>query len=164
LEAIAAQDGPALRGQKWHRRLCAALGAGRAGFWAGAGRTGGSLGFAGLAALGIVPELLLVEEQLLAGGKDEITATVDTFQDLVNKLHLRVPSRGSSPGCETNVPLTFHFQEPVPGSRYIGRDSLWLCVAGCVSQYCVWKGKPEEHRAHIQEIRSEKASRKASDA
>lgn len=46
-----------------------------------------SLGFTGFAALGFVSELLIVEEQLLPGGKDEIRAAVNALQHLILEFH-----------------------------------------------------------------------------
>lgn len=48
------------------------------------------LGLASLTALGLVLELLIVEEKLFPGGENELTATVDALQHLVLKLHLRL--------------------------------------------------------------------------
>jgi hypothetical protein len=45
------------------------------------------LSFAGLAPLGFVPELFIVEEQLLPGGKNEIRAAVDALQHLILEFH-----------------------------------------------------------------------------
>lgn len=45
------------------------------------------LRFAGLAPLGFVPELLIVEEQLLPGGKDKIRAAVNALQHLILEFH-----------------------------------------------------------------------------
>jgi hypothetical protein len=41
--------------------------------------------------LWIVLELLIVKEQLFAGGKDEIVTAIRTFQDLVDEIHTRPP-------------------------------------------------------------------------
>jgi hypothetical protein len=51
------------------------------------GEDGHTLRFAGFAALGFVLELLVVEEQLFAGGKNKLGATVDAGQYLVLKFH-----------------------------------------------------------------------------
>ena len=47
----------------------------------------GALGFATLATLGFVFELFIVEEELLAGGKNEISSAIDTLQNLILELH-----------------------------------------------------------------------------
>ena len=60
------------------------------GLWAELGGPCGALGLTRLAALGVVAELLLLEEELLAGGEDEIAAAVDALEDFVGQLHLRV--------------------------------------------------------------------------
>jgi hypothetical protein len=46
-----------------------------------------SLRFAGLAPFGFVSELLIVEEQLLPGGKNEIRAAVNALQHLILEFH-----------------------------------------------------------------------------
>ena len=56
----------------------------------GGAEDGDPLGFASLATLGLVLKLFVVEEQLLPGGENKITATVDTLQHLVLKIHLRM--------------------------------------------------------------------------
>jgi hypothetical protein len=43
--------------------------------------------------LGIVLELLIVEEELLAGSEDELGATVIALQNSVRKFHGRLPRR-----------------------------------------------------------------------
>jgi hypothetical protein len=52
-----------------------------------------SLQLARLAALGIIVKLLVVKEQLLAGGKDEIFAAIHAPEYLVLKFHDPVASR-----------------------------------------------------------------------
>jgi hypothetical protein len=54
---------------------------------AGGREDGHALGLAGFAALGFVLELLVVEEQLFARGKNKLGATVDAGQYLVLKFH-----------------------------------------------------------------------------
>jgi hypothetical protein len=44
-------------------------------------------GFAGLATLGFVLELLVVKKQLFPGGENKIGTAVDTLQHLVLKFH-----------------------------------------------------------------------------
>jgi len=46
-----------------------------------------ALRFADLAPLGFVPELLIVEKQLLPGREDKIRAAVDALQHLVLEFH-----------------------------------------------------------------------------
>ena len=53
----------------------------------GSAEYGDPLGFASLAALGFVLELLVVKEKLFPGSENEITPTVDTLQHLVLKFH-----------------------------------------------------------------------------
>jgi len=45
------------------------------------------LGLASLAAFGLVPELLIVKEQLFPGGENEFIPTVDALEHLVLKFH-----------------------------------------------------------------------------
>jgi hypothetical protein len=96
-ETFAAEDGTSLRWAKRDGSVLAALGAGGARFdarvvlrgarrWHGS-EDGRSLGLAGLTALGLVLESLVVEKQLFPGGKDEIGAAVDAGQYLVLKFH-----------------------------------------------------------------------------
>jgi hypothetical protein len=43
--------------------------------------------------LGIVLELFVVKEQLLARGKDELRTAIETLQNSVDKVHDRLPQR-----------------------------------------------------------------------
>ena len=45
------------------------------------------LSLAGLTTLGLILELLIVEKQLFAGGKDEIRTAIDALECLVLELH-----------------------------------------------------------------------------
>ena len=47
----------------------------------------GPFGLARLAALGLVLELFVVEEELFPGSEDEIAAAIDTLQNLVLEFH-----------------------------------------------------------------------------
>jgi hypothetical protein len=47
----------------------------------------GALGLTALAALGFVFELFIVEEELLASGKNEISSAIYTLQNLILELH-----------------------------------------------------------------------------
>src|SRR4029450_10882885 len=94
LEAFAAENGASLRRTERHRGLFPAgrtvgrglyaLAAHRA---ATARRAGGPLGLAALAALGFVLEILVGEEELLAGCPDERGPAVHAVQGLVLELH-----------------------------------------------------------------------------
>jgi selenophosphate synthetase-related protein len=53
----------------------------------------GALRLALLAVLGVVFVLLIVEEELFAGCKYELGATVIALQDSVGKLHAPLPKR-----------------------------------------------------------------------
>jgi hypothetical protein len=90
-EAFATEDWPALRGSKRDGGIFATLGASGAGFdarvWVSVAARRGrrvencyALGLAGFAALGLILELLIVEEQLFAGGEDKFRAAIDTGQ------------------------------------------------------------------------------------
>jgi hypothetical protein len=50
-----------------------------------------ALRFALLAAFGVVLEILVVEEDLLAGRKNEVGAAVDALEYSVRKFHGRLP-------------------------------------------------------------------------
>jgi hypothetical protein len=97
LEAFPAEHRTPLRRTKRHRRILAALRALCAGFRFHVGvtvlrrRTQHCHPFAltVLAAFGFVLELLIVEEQLFAGGKDKICTAIDTLQNLVLEFHWR---------------------------------------------------------------------------
>jgi len=96
-KTFATEDGAALRGAERNCGLLAALGAGGPGLdlaiavVAWRRRTGSehgnALGLAGLAALGLVLELLVVEEKLFPGGEDKVCAAIDALQHLVLKFH-----------------------------------------------------------------------------
>jgi hypothetical protein len=95
LEALAAEDGATLSGTKGYRRFLAALGAIRLGFGAHRGvsssstatATFGALGFASLAALGLILEALVREKHLFARSKNKLGATLRTLQDLIVVFH-----------------------------------------------------------------------------
>jgi hypothetical protein len=53
--------------------------------------SGYTLNFALFATLWIVFELLIVKEQLFAGGKDKVVTTIRTFQYLVDEIHYASP-------------------------------------------------------------------------
>jgi len=50
-----------------------------------------ALDLALFAALWIILKLFIVKKELFAGGKDEVVATVRTFQNLVDEIHTRPP-------------------------------------------------------------------------
>jgi hypothetical protein len=92
LETGTAQHGAALRGLEWHRGRFAALRTGSTRFRPNPSATG-ALGLALLAALGVVLELFVVEEKLLAGGENEFSAAIDTLEYAIRKFHGRLPER-----------------------------------------------------------------------
>jgi hypothetical protein len=55
-------------------------------------QNGYSFCLAGFATLGLILELLVVKEQLLPGSKNEISAAINTLQNLVLKFHGTLPS------------------------------------------------------------------------
>ncbi len=62
-----------------------------------------AFGLARLAALGLIPELLVVEEELFAGGEEKLRAAIDALEQPVLEFHVRSPRpscelRGSSAG------------------------------------------------------------------
>jgi len=97
LKALPAEDRASLRRSKWHSRLLAAARARGLRFHLGItvvlsghrGRTEDRdpLALACLAALWLVLELFVVEEQLLPSREDEVGPTVNTLQHLVLKFH-----------------------------------------------------------------------------
>src|SRR4029079_6529325 len=95
LEALLAVDGPSLRGLEGDGRLLAALRAGGRGLDPLARRmihAGVALRLAVLAALGLVLEVLVRVEELLAGGPYEGLVALDAQQTLVSELHGHLPS------------------------------------------------------------------------
>ena len=93
LEALPAEDRPALRGFEGNRRLLAAAGAIGSGLHSGvvsrrrAPQGRGAFRLAGFATFGLVLELLVMEEQLFSGGKDKLGAAVDALQNPVLIFH-----------------------------------------------------------------------------
>jgi hypothetical protein len=60
---------------------------------------GGALGFALLAALGVVLELFVVKKKLFASGEYEVGAAIHALENFVLEVHLRVsPFLHSRPG------------------------------------------------------------------
>jgi hypothetical protein len=92
LEARPAEHRAALRGLEGNRRFRGALRTDRPGL--GADTISGSshtLDLALLTTLWIVFELLIVKEELLAGGKDKVVTAIRTFQNLIDEIHTRPP-------------------------------------------------------------------------
>ena len=79
LEARAAKHRPALCGPEWDRGLRAALRTGEAGFRANPGAAAGALRLALFAVPGVVLELLVVEEKLLACRENKLGAAIDAL-------------------------------------------------------------------------------------
>ena len=93
LETGAAKHWPALRGLKWDRSLRPALRAGRPRLCTDSGIPACALGFALFTTLGVVFELLVVKEELLACREYEIGAAVNTLQYSILEFHGRLPNR-----------------------------------------------------------------------
>jgi hypothetical protein len=93
LEALPAENRPALRRLKGNGGFLAADGTVGASFHSGVRPiSDGSQGavfsrFAGLTTFGLVLKLLVVEEELFSGREDEVSATVNTLQNLVPEFH-----------------------------------------------------------------------------
>ena len=100
LEALAAEHRAALSRLEGHRSLDVALGALSSRFGAGERRSGDdtvwsgacaedcAFGLAGLAALGVVLELFVEEEDLLTGSEDKLTVAIHAIKKPVNELCL----------------------------------------------------------------------------
>ena len=93
LETRAAQHRPALRGTEGDGRFLATRRAMGPRFRSHARTTVRTLRLALLAVLGIVFELLVVEEKLLAGGEYEFSAAVVALEDSILEFHGRLPRR-----------------------------------------------------------------------
>jgi len=94
LEALAAIYRTALRGFEWNSGFTLAAGTDCLGFYALVitptllqAKRLRALPLTALAAFGLVLELLVVEEKLFTGSKDEVGAAVHTLKDLVLELH-----------------------------------------------------------------------------
>jgi hypothetical protein len=103
LKALPTKNGPPLRGLKGHRGFLSTLRASGPSFGPVRNLTGSSrpkhgnpLRLAGLAPLWFVLELLVVEEQLFACGKNKVGTAVDTLEYLVLEVH---PSPHSPVAC-----------------------------------------------------------------
>jgi hypothetical protein len=93
-ETLAAENRPALSGPERHRCFFAALRANSAGLNFRMSRARGRksqdrhpLCLATLAALGLVPELLVVKKKLFAGGEDKICAAINALEHPVLEFH-----------------------------------------------------------------------------
>jgi len=65
----------------------------RPGFRPYPGTPVGALRLALLAALGVIFEVFVVEEQLLTCGEDEFRTAVNTLENFIRKFHGRLPRR-----------------------------------------------------------------------
>ena len=102
LKTISAQHRTPLRGKKRDGGFGSALGADGARLRTRTWLPRSSFRLAWLAPLGIIAELLLAEEELLAHGENELTPTVNAFQNFVDQIHAIVP-RVCPPGRENRV-------------------------------------------------------------
>jgi hypothetical protein len=94
LEAGPAQHGPTLGWLEGNRGGGATLRTGGPGLRAHTRAAAGALRLALLAVLGVVLELFVVEEKLLAGGENELSAAIDALQNSIGKFHGRIPQDG----------------------------------------------------------------------
>jgi hypothetical protein len=76
---------------EWYRGFCPALRTRGSGLRANPLTATNALCLALLAALGIVLELFVVEENLLAGRKNELGAAVDALEYSIGEFHGRLP-------------------------------------------------------------------------
>jgi hypothetical protein len=60
-------------------------------------RASGALRLALLAVFGVVFELFVVKEELLAGRENELGAAIYTFQDSIGEFHGQLASQGITP-------------------------------------------------------------------
>ncbi len=91
LEAGAAQHRPTLSGSEGNRGVGTARRTGGPGFRAHFGAAPRALGLALFAVFGIVLELFVEKEQLLARSEYELGAAIDAFESLVDEFHGRYP-------------------------------------------------------------------------
>ncbi len=91
LETAAAKHRSALGGLEGNRSFGSALGAGSAGFRTHLLAAADPLRLALFAALGVVFELFIVEEDLLARSKNELGAAVNARQYSIGEFHGRLP-------------------------------------------------------------------------
>jgi hypothetical protein len=74
--------------------------------------------------LGVVLELFIVEEELLACSEHKLGAAVDAFQHSIGEIHGRLPSQGLSPksamaqlglaGRGSLISFVVHYKGPGP--------------------------------------------------
>ena len=91
MKAGSAQNRTPLRGTKWNCGLHSARRTLGPGFRPDPRTPVRAFGLALLAALGIVLEILVVKEELLARGKDEFGAAINALQYLIGEFHGRLP-------------------------------------------------------------------------
>ena len=94
LEAEAAKYRSALCGPEGYCGFYATLRTGCPGFRTYSGISLSTLGFAHLAALGVIPELFIVKEQLLAGCEDKLCPAIDALDDAIGEFHSHFPESG----------------------------------------------------------------------
>lgn len=92
-----AEDRPALGWLERNRGWLTACRTGGPGFRAHFGCPVGTLRLALLTALGVVRELFVVEEELLASREHELGAAIDALQNSIRKFHGRLPQDGETP-------------------------------------------------------------------
>src|SRR5271157_294706 len=150
LEALPTENWPALGWLEGNRGLLAAAGTVGPGFHSGTnprGRShawrGNPFGLAGLATFRFVLEVFIVEEQLFPGCKDEVSAAVNTLQNLVLEFHGELLPSARDPKPWTRVQIATvsrseterpRRQPQIPLLRHISRGfgppraSAWLLL------------------------------------
>jgi hypothetical protein len=113
----AAQNGPPLRRLERYSGCSAALGACGPRLCAHLGATTDALCLALFAVFGIVLELFIVEEELLARCEDKIRAAIYTFQGSISKFHSRLPQNRE----QAEIGHGF-FKLVIPVSLYLSVD------------------------------------------
>ena len=101
------------------------------------GATIGTFGLALFAALRVVLEILVVEEELLARGEDKIGAAINALKYLIREFHGRLPQTGNllksamTSGCAGPVSLSLY----VVGQRGPGPHKPWrLSSPPCIGR------------------------------
>ena len=110
LEATATQYRTTLGRLEGDGRFRSALRADRSRFRASRAGTGSAPGFALLAPLGVILELLVEEKQLLTGSEHEIVPAVHTFENLVDELHPLPSPSPEAPSLPRRIGPTHHFR------------------------------------------------------
>jgi hypothetical protein len=118
-------------------------------FRAHAAAIGAPLGFAWLAALGVVFKLFVVEKELFARGKDEFFFAIYTLEHSIRKFHGRLPYAGKSDGIShpharaVLFPCLLNFLDCNRHSLGGGCSETWL-RAWCPQGFAGAKNRPND--------------------